>query len=115
MPSMPAMILIGKASTVTMVSTNRLRLFSSLTLAAISSCSSLMRSCKDDISLSTTENSSVDWRSSRLSSSDTHEGGRCSRRNRAAGSGASRRCSRTSTRRMAPRSSRLGTRRPASK
>ena len=46
MPSMPAMILIGKASTVTMVSTNRLRLFSSLTLAAISSCSSLMRSCK---------------------------------------------------------------------
>ena len=107
MPNRPARMLIGRASTVTMVSTNRLRLLSSLTLAAISSCSSLMRSCSDCMSRSTTENSSVAARSSCTSAAAIQPGGFCSRRNSAAGSGASRRCRRTSTRRRPPRRARL--------
>ena len=53
-------MLMGRASTVTMVSTKTLRLVSSVTCAAISSCSSLMRSCTAVMSPSTAENSSVE-------------------------------------------------------
>ena len=105
---------MGRASTVTTVSTNRLRPLSSFTLAAISSCSSLMRSCSEDMSRSTTENSSVDWRSSCTSFSSIQSGGCCSSRNSAAGSGASRRCSRTSRRRISPRRARRCSSLPAS-
>ena len=114
MPSRPAIRLIGSAITVTIVNRYRLRALSSLTRAAISSCSNLMRSWSAARSLSTTVNSSVAWRRSWRSSPSTQPGGRCSRRNRAAGSGASRRCRRTSTRRSEPRSSRWRVRRPAS-
>ena len=105
---------MGRASTVTTVSTNRLRLLASCTLAAISSCSSLMRSCRPCMSRSTTENSSVESRSSCASSAPIQAGGCCSRRNSAAGSGASSRCSRTSRRRSTPSRARLWSRRPAS-
>jgi flavin-dependent dehydrogenase len=46
MPNMPATMFTGSASTVTEVSTNSVRLLISATCAAISSCSSLMRSCR---------------------------------------------------------------------
>ena len=86
MPSRPARMLMGSASTVTTVSTNRLRLLASCTLAASSSCSSdaLLQAPK---SRSTTENSSVESRSSCTSSAPIQVGGCCSKRNKAAGSG----------------------------
>jgi hypothetical protein len=52
-------MLMGSASTVTMVRMKTLRLVSSLTCAAISSCSSLMRSLSADMSRMVSENSSV--------------------------------------------------------
>ena len=114
MPKKPATMLIGRASTVTMVRVKRMRLFCSLSLAAISSCSSLIRSPRAVRSLITRENSSVASRNSRRSASCSHSGGRLSRRSSEPGSSASRRCRRTSTRRMAPRSARLAERRRAS-
>ena len=71
--------------------------------AAISSCNSLICSCSVAISLIATENSSVDRRNSCTSPSAIQSGGLCNNRNNAAGSGASRRCKRTSTRRNWPR------------
>ena len=114
MPSKPARMLMGSASTVTTVSTNRLRLLASCTLAASSSCSSLMRSLQA-LHVAQHHRELFGGIAQLLHIVGAHPGGWVLQQaEQGCRLGASSRCSRTSNRRSTPSQACLWLSRPAS-